>query len=377
VLVNRPFREGALLEALASLRLPAWAAEIDCTHWAQLVLKFIVAHPAVTCAIRRPARSNTCARTWQLRAAQAARSALRERIARAGPPPHETCKGGRLNMRQWWSTSEWWTYHPSDFLMFSPRIYWRLFESINAAYGPPAWTLVALALLWLALRTRRVHRDAGAARRCVRHAAAARAARRVLAVRRLGIPARAVRADQLAARYFAAAFVRRPRLLGALAASNGLRASTGTRSRPIAGLGLTLWALLGHPLLALAFGRPWRQGEVFGLAPDPTAIATLGLLLLVEAPEANSARRLLRVAAFVPIAWCAVSAATLRDAGLGAGVDRARSRDRRAAVPAVGAPPPFRGLRFVGSISSGCNCAPHPHLRRASGRRAQWWSSGG
>jgi diketogulonate reductase-like aldo/keto reductase len=51
VLVNRPFREGALLEALASLRLPAWAAEIDCTHWAQLVLKFIVAHPAVTCAI--------------------------------------------------------------------------------------------------------------------------------------------------------------------------------------------------------------------------------------------------------------------------------------------------------------------------------------
>jgi diketogulonate reductase-like aldo/keto reductase len=51
VIVNRPFREGALLRALEGRPLPAWAAEIDCTSWAQLVLKYIVAHPAVTCAI--------------------------------------------------------------------------------------------------------------------------------------------------------------------------------------------------------------------------------------------------------------------------------------------------------------------------------------
>ncbi len=51
VIVNRPFREGALLRALARQPLPAWAAELDCTSWAQLVLKFIVSHPAVTCAI--------------------------------------------------------------------------------------------------------------------------------------------------------------------------------------------------------------------------------------------------------------------------------------------------------------------------------------
>jgi diketogulonate reductase-like aldo/keto reductase len=51
VIVNRPFREGALLRALARQPLPAWAADIDCTSWAQLVLKFIVSHPAVTCAI--------------------------------------------------------------------------------------------------------------------------------------------------------------------------------------------------------------------------------------------------------------------------------------------------------------------------------------
>jgi diketogulonate reductase-like aldo/keto reductase len=51
VIVNRPFREGALLRALARRPLPTWAAELDCTSWAQLVLKFIVSHPAVTCAI--------------------------------------------------------------------------------------------------------------------------------------------------------------------------------------------------------------------------------------------------------------------------------------------------------------------------------------
>jgi len=51
VIVNRPFREGALLRQLARHRLPAWAAEIDCAHWAQVALKFIVSHPAVTCAI--------------------------------------------------------------------------------------------------------------------------------------------------------------------------------------------------------------------------------------------------------------------------------------------------------------------------------------
>jgi diketogulonate reductase-like aldo/keto reductase len=51
VIVNRPFREGALLRALGRHPLPAWAAELGCTSWAQLVLKFIVTHPAVTCVI--------------------------------------------------------------------------------------------------------------------------------------------------------------------------------------------------------------------------------------------------------------------------------------------------------------------------------------
>jgi len=51
VLANRPFREGALLRRLQRAPLPGWANEIRCTTWAQAVLKFIVSHPAVTCAI--------------------------------------------------------------------------------------------------------------------------------------------------------------------------------------------------------------------------------------------------------------------------------------------------------------------------------------
>jgi len=51
VLVNRPFQQGALLDRLARRPLPAWAAEIDCTNWAQFALKFVISHPAVTCAI--------------------------------------------------------------------------------------------------------------------------------------------------------------------------------------------------------------------------------------------------------------------------------------------------------------------------------------
>jgi diketogulonate reductase-like aldo/keto reductase len=51
VIINRPFRSGPLVRRAKRQKLPAWAGEIDCTNWAQLLLKFIVSHPAVTCAI--------------------------------------------------------------------------------------------------------------------------------------------------------------------------------------------------------------------------------------------------------------------------------------------------------------------------------------
>jgi diketogulonate reductase-like aldo/keto reductase len=56
VIVNRPFRQGALIREVERHPLPAMASEIGAANWAQFLLKFIVAHPAVTCAI--PATSN-------------------------------------------------------------------------------------------------------------------------------------------------------------------------------------------------------------------------------------------------------------------------------------------------------------------------------
>jgi diketogulonate reductase-like aldo/keto reductase len=77
VIVNRPFRRGDLTRALARHPLPPWAAEIGCTSWAQILLKFIVAHPAVTCAI--PATSNV--------------DHVRENLAAArGPMPDESMR---------------------------------------------------------------------------------------------------------------------------------------------------------------------------------------------------------------------------------------------------------------------------------------------
>ena len=51
VIANRPFSEGRLFPRVKGKDLPAWAAEIDCASWAQFFLKYIVSHPAGTCAI--------------------------------------------------------------------------------------------------------------------------------------------------------------------------------------------------------------------------------------------------------------------------------------------------------------------------------------
>ncbi len=51
VLVNRPFGGGDIFERVRSKPLPDWAAEFDCRSWAQFFLKWIIAHPAVTCVI--------------------------------------------------------------------------------------------------------------------------------------------------------------------------------------------------------------------------------------------------------------------------------------------------------------------------------------
>ncbi len=56
VIANRPFQQGALIQSLGRHPLPSWAGEIGAASWPEFILKYIVSHPAVTCAI--PATSN-------------------------------------------------------------------------------------------------------------------------------------------------------------------------------------------------------------------------------------------------------------------------------------------------------------------------------
>jgi diketogulonate reductase-like aldo/keto reductase len=56
VIINRPFRTGELFERVQGKPLPDWAGEIDCRSWAEFFLKFVISHPAVTCAIPATSR---------------------------------------------------------------------------------------------------------------------------------------------------------------------------------------------------------------------------------------------------------------------------------------------------------------------------------
>ena len=51
VLINRPFMNGSYFDRLAGVPLPDWTAEFDCDSWAQFSLKYILAHPTVTCVL--------------------------------------------------------------------------------------------------------------------------------------------------------------------------------------------------------------------------------------------------------------------------------------------------------------------------------------
>lgn len=200
--------------------------------------------------------------------------------------------------------SEWWTYTPADFLMFAPRIYWRLFDALNRQTWPAALLAPSAGVAWLLWVARDAARPGAAAARLAAVALAlAWAAVALLFLRPLLAPIHWL------AGYVAPAFGLQAVLLLVLAALGGLGATASPRRRR-AGLALLGYALLLHPLWPLLDGRPLTQAEAFGLAPDPTALATLGVLLLCRATTPAS-RVLGRTAWVLPVAWCALSAATL------------------------------------------------------------------
>ena len=81
VIVNRPFQQGSLIRRLERHKLPPWAAEIDCSSWAQFALKFIISHPAVTCAIPATTRVDHVLENMGAATGRQPNQAMRARMA--------------------------------------------------------------------------------------------------------------------------------------------------------------------------------------------------------------------------------------------------------------------------------------------------------
>lgn len=81
VIVNRPFDGGALFGAKTAKALPGWAREIGCSSWAEAFLKWIAAHPAVTCAIPATSQPAHLRENMSALAGPLPDAALRRRIA--------------------------------------------------------------------------------------------------------------------------------------------------------------------------------------------------------------------------------------------------------------------------------------------------------
>jgi len=160
---------------------------------------------------------------------------------------------------------EWGSYTLADFLMFAPRTYWRLIELYNRDLWPAP--LLALAAGCTALWLARAQKPW-----------AGRALALLLAAAWLwtgwAFHWQRYATINWAAQYLAAAFAFQALLLLALA---WLRPGPWLAHRM--GWLVALAAVLLYPLAGLVTGRPLVQGELFGMVPEPTALATLGLLL--------------------------------------------------------------------------------------------------
>ncbi len=191
--------------------------------------------------------------------------------------------------------SEWWTYSLSDFLLFSPRTYYRLFELYNA----DIWPMQIFALALGAAVPILIRRGGPAGTRI---------AAAILALGwcwvALAFHVGHYASINWAAPWFGAAFAAEAGLLiwtGVVRGAFAVPRSAKVARR--AGLGLFVYASMLHPFVPLLAGRAWEQAEVFGVTPAPTVLATLGLVLF-----ACPGRWVLLA---IPAAWCAIEGATL------------------------------------------------------------------
>jgi hypothetical protein len=188
---------------------------------------------------------------------------------------------------------EWWTYGLSDFLLFSPRTYYRLLQHHNEALWPAQVFSVGLGL-WILLLLRRPSPSRSRTISAILAALWAWVGWAFLGQRYATI--------NWAASYAVPLFALEALLFGWDAARRPHIYRPSREAGGVVGISLLVLSLAIYPLLSALFGRPWRQAEVFGITPDPTALGTLGLLMLTERPWSLMV---------VPMLWCLLSGATL------------------------------------------------------------------
>jgi hypothetical protein len=217
--------------------------------------------------------------------------------------------------------SEWWSYRPEDFLLFSEAVYWRQFELHNAAFWPAQFPalLGGLAILALLIRPEIVTTPWRARLLGLLLAGAWLASG-------IGFIGGRYADINFAVADFTLLFGAEAALLAMLAWF--VRGKPVGRAEPSAapsgqawiGIGLVFYAVVLHPLTGLAAGRApsghslagaehsLAGAEIIGLTPDPTAMMTLGVLL---AGGLGGSPLIRGLSCVVPILWLSMSALTL------------------------------------------------------------------
>ncbi|WP_127557796.1 DUF6064 family protein [Saccharospirillum alexandrii] len=172
----------------------------------------------------------------------------------------------------------WLSYHLSDFMLFSERVYWRLFDQINSLVGAFLPAVIALGCLLLVGVWSR-HRAVQIATALLLAAFWISSACLFLWLHYAPV--------NWAARYAVPFFLLEAGLILLVGINPQLnRPLTRWDARGSVGFVMLVYAVIAHPFTSLMFGRPLGSAEFVGLAPDATALATLGYALMVASNKA-------------------------------------------------------------------------------------------
>src|SRR5690606_3894880 len=179
-------------------------------------------------------------------------------------------------------------------LLFSPRVYWRQIELQNEALWPLTLVTIAAGVVIVLALFRRPRRGEWIA---------------VLLALLWALVGWSFVWSRYATinwaiAYVAPIFAAQAILLLAIAVMPGDLTFGRRDVAGWTGLMLAIVGLVFYPRLPLLSGRPWSSAELFGIAPDPTAIVTLGLLLAARG-------RWVAVLLPIPLLWCLIAGLTL------------------------------------------------------------------